>query len=258
MSLHHPQDLIVKNNQVTVESQTIDLIYRFWELFDLENVPWIDSLFAQWNEMDVVIAPAMKPYQEEKLNLALFHHPQLQQFWKESLPKRDYKTLKKIIPESWIIDPEAVSPHTILHAPLVQGAPIWDWTMLAEASQKERELVLKKSGFHEDAWGSRSVVLGHDESKSAWKAAIEEALKNDGNVYSVLQRFHKPSKLSHPVYADAETIYPMEGRVRLCPYYFNTEEALKLGGILASFCPADKKIIHGMSEAAMLPVTVID
>jgi hypothetical protein len=26
-----------------------------------------------------------------------------------------------------------------------------------------------------------------------------------------------------------------------------------LGGVLATICPADKKIIHGMSDAVMLP-----
>ena len=42
----------------------------------------------------------------------------------------------------------------------------------------------------------------------------------------------------------------MPGRVRLCPYYFvvgNGDQArAKLGGVLATVCPADKKIIHGM------------
>ena len=49
----------------------------------------------------------------------------------------------------------------------------------------------------------------------------------------------------------------MQGRVRLCPYYFvhgefDTAKA-KLGGVLATICPADKKIIHGMSEAILAP-----
>jgi hypothetical protein len=31
-----------------------------------------------------------------------------------------------------------------------------------------------------------------------------------------------------------------------------------LGGVLATVCPADKKILHGMSDAVMVPVTVGD
>jgi hypothetical protein len=34
-------------------------------------------------------------------------------------------------------------------------------------------------------------------------------------------------------------------------------ESVSLNGILATFCPADKKIIHGMRDAAMLPCRVL-
>jgi hypothetical protein len=49
----------------------------------------------------------------------------------------------------------------------------------------------------------------------------------------------------------------MSGRVRLCPYYFvqGDSDAARaaLGGVLATICPADKKIIHGMPEAIFAP-----
>ena len=49
----------------------------------------------------------------------------------------------------------------------------------------------------------------------------------------------------------------MKGRARLCPYYFVAGEAdaarASLGGVLATICPADKKIIHGMTEAIFAP-----
>jgi len=51
----------------------------------------------------------------------------------------------------------------------------------------------------------------------------------------------------------------MPGRVRLCPYYFVTGDGdaarAELGGVLATVCPADKKIIHGMTEAVFAPAT---
>ena len=51
----------------------------------------------------------------------------------------------------------------------------------------------------------------------------------------------------------------MPGRVRLCPYYFvagNTDSAkTQLGGVLATICPADKKILHGMIDAILAPVS---
>ena len=46
----------------------------------------------------------------------------------------------------------------------------------------------------------------------------------------------------------------MNGRLRLCPYYFVDGDSVDLAGVLATFCPADKKIIHGMRDAALLPV----
>jgi hypothetical protein len=47
------------------------------------------------------------------------------------------------------------------------------------------------------------------------------------------------------------------GRLRLCPYYFLVEGKPRLSGALATFCPPDKKIIHGMQDAALLPSRVI-
>ena len=49
----------------------------------------------------------------------------------------------------------------------------------------------------------------------------------------------------------------VEGRVRLCPYYFVTgEDAVELGGVLATLCPPDKKAIHGMPDAIMAPCSI--
>jgi hypothetical protein len=48
-------------------------------------------------------------------------------------------------------------------------------------------------------------------------------------------------------------IHAMAGRARLSPYYFVTGEKADLAGILATVCPADKKVIHGMKDAIMVP-----
>jgi hypothetical protein len=47
------------------------------------------------------------------------------------------------------------------------------------------------------------------------------------------------------------------GRLRLCPYYFVVGGQARLSGALATFCPPDKKIIHGMVDAALLPCRVL-
>jgi hypothetical protein len=45
----------------------------------------------------------------------------------------------------------------------------------------------------------------------------------------------------------------MKGRLRLSPYYFIYEGRAHWSGTLATFCPADKKIIHGMKDGALMP-----
>ena len=52
----------------------------------------------------------------------------------------------------------------------------------------------------------------------------------------------------------------MKGRARLCPYYFVSGDGdnlrSALGGVLATIVPADKKIVHGMTDAILAPCAV--
>ncbi|HEU5407086.1 MAG TPA: hypothetical protein VFU48_04930, partial [Nitrospira sp.] len=50
-----------------------------------------------------------------------------------------------------------------------------------------------------------------------------------------------------------QTIVRMSGRARLSPYYVVSDDKAELTGILATICPADKKILHGMKDAIMVP-----
>jgi len=60
-------------------------------------------------------------------------------------------------------------------------------------------------------------------------------------------------------FAKSEVV-PMKGRARLCPYYFVRGEGdsarSQLGGVLATIVPADKKIVHGMTDAILAPCSV--
>jgi len=254
----HPDDLMPMGDSLCIpvegNPEVVDVIYRFWELFDVGNVSTAQDILRAAEEGEVVVSPPMKAYQEEKLNLALLHHPVLDEYWKENLPRRSYKMLKKVVPHSWIIDPVELPPNGVLDAPWVDGKPIREWEQLADASQKERNLIIKASGFHETAWGARSVTLGSDCSKSDWQEAIEEAVDLADETLHILQEYRKPIRIKHPVYADGgEGIFEMEGRLRLTPFFLVEGESAKLSACLATFCPADKKIIHGMRDAAMLP-----
>jgi hypothetical protein len=87
---------------------------------------------------------------------------------------------------------------------------------------------------------------------------VEQALTAFACSPYILQRFVKP-RLVAAHYFDFETrqVVSMPGRVRLCPYYFVAGDGeaarARLGGVLATICPANKKIIHGMADAIMAP-----
>lgn len=260
----HPDEVMPLGESICVgidgDPQKIDLVYRFWELFDLANVSIAEFLLKAGRDAELSLTPPMRHFQEEKLNLALFHHHVLEDFWRESLSKQSYKILNKLIPKTWVMDPVELPPNAVLDAPLVGGKPIYDWFQLANAGKKERNLIIKISGFHESAWGARSVTLGSDSSKAEWEEAIQQAVTMADTSLHILQIYEKPTRLRHPVYHDDGSIATMEGRMRLCPYYFVEEnhQSAQLHGVLATFCPADKKIIHGMKDAALMPCVEIE
>ena len=157
------------------------------------------------------------------------------------------------MPYTWLLDPSPLPPHASL-----PELNLTDWRQLKQLSQRERDLILKVSGYSEIAWGSRSVSLGSDLSAADWADAVETALAGFQRSPYVLQRFHKPKQIVTTWYDfTRERTAEMAGRVRLCPYYFLAghfdSARARLGGVLATICPSEKKIIHGMSEAILAP-----
>ncbi|HEY1848973.1 MAG TPA: hypothetical protein VGG37_07195 [Opitutaceae bacterium] len=238
--------------------ERIEIIYRFFELFDLGSIPSAKFIFDAWAAGEVAVTPPMRPFQEEKLSLALFHHHLLQPYWEEALGSRSLSLLRGLIPLSWVVDPSPLPPGAVLDGPRVGGRAIADWRALSAASQKERDLILKISGFHETAWGARSVVLGSDCSREEWQEAVDRALELAPTNLHVLQAYRKPKRVRHPLFGHEapHEVRDSDGRLRLCPYYFIADGKARLSGALATFCPPDKKIIHGMQDAALLPTQV--
>jgi hypothetical protein len=238
--------------------EKIDIIYRFFELFDLASIRTAPYIFDAWASGDVAIAPPMRSFQEEKLAFALFHHHLLKDYWAEALGQKTLKLLRALIPPTWVMDPAPLPPGAVLDGPRAGGNTLADWRDLIGATQKERDLIIKISGFHETAWGARSVVLGSDCSREEWQQGVERALELALTNLHVLQVYKKPRRVGHSLYG-AEAPHEArqtDGRLRLCPYYFIVDGKSRLSGGLATFCPPDKKIIHGMQDAALLPVRI--
>lgn len=256
-----PEDLIFQEHGLYVASdkglQHITFLYRFFELFDLKNIPKIDLILYAIRKRLVQVTPPLKAYLEEKLNFALFHHPVLANWWKEHLGESDYAKLKRIIPRTWIVDNRPLPPHAVIPGLEINGEPVTDFRQLGEASQSNREYVLKVSGFSETAWGSRGVHIGHDLSRKEWSARLGEALESFPKQPYILQGFRKARQVETAFYdGEHDVVQPMPGRVRLCPYYFVNGSEINLAGILATICPIDKKLIHGMVDAVMVPTMV--
>lgn len=226
-------------------------IYRFFELFDLDNVDLAAEMLKMAQEGELQFTPPLKAFLEEKLWLVLFWSPQLQDWWRAALSEEHFALLQKCIPKGWVVDPVALPPFAVY-----PGLNIQSWQEAKKFGGRQRELVLKISGFSEVGWGSRSVSIGHDLSQEQWSAALDEALASFPTNPYVMQRFHRAKVVNHPAWDEArQETANMKSRVRLCPYYFvpkGTEET-RLGGVLATVCPADKKILHGMKDAMMLP-----
>ena len=237
--------------------QPIALIYRFYELFDLLNIPKSELIQYAIKKERVAVTPPYKPALEEKLSFALLHHPALRPFWEQTLGRETFLHLIAIMPRTWVLDPAPVPPSATIPGLTIGGRAVMSWRDLAAATQKERHLVIKPSGFSELAWGSRGVSVGHDLPQTDWAAAIDKALESFSRTPYVLQEFHK-GRLYDLDYFDPATdeMHRMSGRARLSPYYFVSGEKTELAGILATVCPADKKVIHGMVDAIMVPCAV--
>jgi hypothetical protein len=230
-----------------------DAVYRFFELFDLANVANSAAIFGLGREKRIRVTPPPKPIFEEKLLFALLWNRNLRGFWRQELGEGFFQRLLRHVPRTWVLDPTLLPPNAAY-----PGLELTDWNQLKGLSQRERELILKVSGYSEEAWGARGVHLGSDLSTAEWSVAVNRALAAWPRTPYVLQQFHRP-RLVEASYCDfaAEKLVALPGRVRLCPYYFVSGDGdsarPNLGGVLATIVPADKKIVHGMRDGILLP-----
>jgi hypothetical protein len=224
-------------------------VYRFFELFDLPNIPGIEKTLCANAEGRIAITPPIKPYLEEKMWFALFWMQPLREFWRRELGEKYFIKLQEVIPYSWLLDPTPLPQHAV-----IPRLEIHDWREAAKFSQKDRDLLLKVSGFSPLGWGSRGIALGADLPHAEWEKRIDHALATFESSPTIMQRFHKGRLFDHRYWdPDSNELMTMKGRVRLCPYYFVEGDRVKLRGALATIAPADKKFLHGMSDAILIP-----
>ena len=147
-----------------------------------------------------------------------------------------------------MLDPAPLPPHAVIPELGIQS-----WLEMERFSQKQRDLVLKISGFSPLAWGSRGVHVGSDMSGEEWSAQLRLALEEFSTHPRVLQRFVKGGLARQDYAAENDEIVTLNGRARICPYYFVVNDRVSLGGALVTLCPSDKKLLHGMRDAIISP-----
>lgn len=248
----HPEFRWEVRDAETYEPQAGRAVYRFFELFDLPNLPRIGELLRVVGDGSVRITPPVKPFLEEKAWFALFWMQPLREFWRRELGDKYFSNLQQVIPYTWLMDPTPLPQHAV-----IPRLEIHDWRAAAKLSQKERDLLLKVSGFSPLGWGSRGVVVGQDVPQPEWAQQIEQALTTFTSTPQIMQRFHKGRQVDQRFWdAETEELKTMRGRVRLCPYFFVENGKAVLRGALATIVPADKKLLHGMRDAILAPTAV--
>lgn len=222
-------------------------VYRFFEMFD-----WLqlEGIRETWSKDKLMDAPP-KAYLEEKLWWALLWMKPLEERWRRELGGGFFRELRSLVPRAWPLRPMDLPPEAVLPELEIQS-----WGELENLSQKGRDLVIKISGFSPRAWGSRGVLVGSDHPKERWIEEVKEGLKGWGQEPRILQRFAHPGAVSHPVWNEQQgRMEEARWRLRLCPYYLVTGDRVTLRGALATLCPLDKKIVHGMQDAVLVPVS---
>ena len=257
-----PQDIVFTEEALFVRHEDgkedrIDVLYRNFEMFDLLNVPKQELMLYAARHNRVKMTPPPKAQLEEKSTFALLHHPQLEALWRKELGDEVFARLQTLFPQTWVLDSRPLPPQAAITGITANGVPVNDWMQLESLGKGDRDYVVKPSGFSELAWGSRGVSIANDMTREDWKAALSDGLAAFDKTPYILQRFHKGRRVRVD-YLDTmnDAVKTMDGRVRLTPYYFVAGEAVKLGGILATVVPADKRLIHGMTDAVMAPCMV--
>lgn len=160
-----PKEVIFTEDGLIIDAggdpMRVDVVYRFFELFDLMNIPKSELISYAAKKKLAVVTPPYKHFFEEKMLLALFHHDALVDYWVSALGEDNYTLLKRSLSPTFIMDNRPVPPSAEISGFKWRGKPIRDWREISGGAQKERQLVLKPSGFSPLAWGARGVKVGH-------------------------------------------------------------------------------------------------
>jgi hypothetical protein len=239
----------------------VDLLVRVFELFDHANIPAFRALLAAEAQGHVTCSPPMLHYQEEKLSLALLHHPQLQAYWAEQLGSALHRWLQQRVPPAWVMDWShlPLPPLAHLWAPATAHGPIGSWEALGALGRHQRPWVIKISGFHPTAWGSRGITIGPRSSTQHWQAALGKTRMLSASCLHILQDYLPPKAYLYPqermpmAQGELPITLPSWHSIRLSPYLTSDQALL---GALTTLCPPDALYVHATPRAILVPAQI--
>lgn len=223
-------------------------VFRFFEMVD-----WIqyESLVKSW-ERSTWTTPPLKAFLEEKMWLAFLWLPSLEAHWIELLGAKYFSQLRSVVPRSWVLQETRLDPFKV-----IPWLNLPDFRELKNRQRYGKKFVIKESGYSQNSWGSKGVTMGNDLSTVEWGKSLENAIKGSADTPQILQELTMPRIVKHTRWnEDSGDLESFEGRARLSPYYVRNGKEILLAGIMATICPANKKIIHGMRDSVIVPVAV--
>jgi hypothetical protein len=149
-----PTNLAATNSRFKLPSFQISdgEAVSLFELFDLANVSNSTKIFELAASGRIRVTPPPKPVFEEKMLFALLWNRHLHEFWRQELGERFFNRMLRLVPYTWLVDPSPLPPQAA-----IPELNLTDWQQLKTLSQKERELILKVSGF--PACGARVASI---------------------------------------------------------------------------------------------------
>ena len=150
---------------------------------------------------------------------ALLWNRNLRGFWRQELGESFYQRLLRLVPYTWLVDPTPLPPHAA-----IPELNLSDWQQLKELSQKERDLILKVSGFSPRT-GARSLSWQRTRRRRIGPFRSDEALAICPVAMHCSALSQAQADQAQWFDFTRQQLVPMKGRLRLCPYYFVTGDA---------------------------------
>ena len=227
------------NGVLTYNGRSLKGVYRGFYLHESVKNPILrDVLESQ----TLTVFPPVLPRLEEKALMGMLFDPEFEDYFQGELGAKSFSILKRIFPKTWIMD-KKFKPTNFPYG-------IKEWEDFSNLSRRQRQYVLKVSGFsNESSWAKGVTFMGRL-SKDRCDAIIKRALDSDDTY--VIQEFRKGIKFKHPYFDfHARMLKTMHGRVRLTPYY--SVQDGKLLTAKATMCE-NTDYVHAMVDSINVPV----